>query len=117
MLIDFDIKIVLKEGVSINNKFLSRNFILTKKYRDWISYARKKLNELGLNKPFKSECEVYIEWFRSRKIGDVDGRIKPILDALEGFVYLNDKQVKRVSCERFEDKIIPRYEIYIKIIK
>jgi hypothetical protein len=33
---------------------------------------------------------------------DVDNIIKPILDALESVVIINDQQVRRVCCEKFD---------------
>ena len=39
-----------------------------------------------------------------------------ILDALQGLVYENDRQVKVISCARFLDKISPRAEVIIEEI-
>tara|TARA_R110001592_G_scaffold28649_3_gene104827 strand:- start:3477 stop:3725 length:249 start_codon:yes stop_codon:yes gene_type:complete len=39
-----------------------------------------------------------------------------ILDALQGLVYENDRQVKVISCARFLDKISPRAEVIVSEI-
>ena len=39
-----------------------------------------------------------------------------ILDALQGLVYANDRQVKVISCARFLDKVSPRAEVIIEEI-
>ena len=33
--------------------------------------------------------------------GDIDNRVKPILDALSGYVYRDDEQVERLVVQRF----------------
>ncbi len=63
--------------------------------------------------PFVGEVGVTIKWFRPRRIGDLDGIFKIILDSLTGFAYIDDKQIKRLLAERFEDKENPRVEIEI----
>jgi hypothetical protein len=35
-------------------------------------------------------------------VGDLDNILKPILDALSGFVYVDDGQVESISIQRFE---------------
>jgi crossover junction endodeoxyribonuclease RusA len=38
----------------------------------------------------------------ARLSGDVDNRIKPILDAMGGSVYVDDEQVERIVVQKFE---------------
>ena len=52
--------------------------------------------------PLKGDVDVELVWYRSRKAGDVDNRIKICLDALKGFCYADDKQVRKVSIERID---------------
>jgi hypothetical protein len=38
----------------------------------------------------------------ARMAGDVDNRVKPILDAMCGCVYVDDDQVERIVVQKFE---------------
>ncbi len=48
-----------------------------------------------------SLCITIYDFPESEPQGDIDNIIKPILDALNSKVYLDDKQVKRVVAQRF----------------
>lgn len=43
---------------------------------------------------------VQIVWTRGRKSGDLDNRIKPVLDALKGLAFTDDKQVVELHAYR-----------------
>lgn len=46
---------------------------------------------------------VTILYFPEGKMqGDIDNIVKPILDAMQPYIYLDDKQVERVWAQRFE---------------
>jgi crossover junction endodeoxyribonuclease RusA len=49
-------------------------------------------------RPMPGNLKVEITLHRPRKSGDVDNRIKPILDALNGVAYVDDSQIVSVSC-------------------
>jgi crossover junction endodeoxyribonuclease RusA len=57
--------------------------------------------------------EVTLDWYRSRKAGDLDKRIGVALDALQGVVYVNDNQIVRLVANRYDDKQNPRLEVTI----
>ena len=50
--------------------------------------------------PFMGEVAVTITYVSSRARVDVDNIPKPILDALKGFVYADDRQVADLMCRR-----------------
>jgi Holliday junction resolvase RusA-like endonuclease len=52
-----------------------------------------------------------LAFYRPRKSGDLDGRLKVLLDALQGVLYLDDKQVEEIHAYRFDDKKNPRAEV------
>jgi len=54
--------------------------------------------------PFENDCELKIKLFFKNKNRDIDNAIKPILDALQGVVYVNDVQVKKITVEKFKSK-------------
>ncbi|MBK8468121.1 MAG: RusA family crossover junction endodeoxyribonuclease [Chloracidobacterium sp.] len=83
---------------------------------DGIAYKNdvaKEAKRLGIV-PFVGDVGVTIKWFRPRRVGDLDGIFKIVLDSLTGFAYHDDKQIKRLRAERFEDKLNPRVEIEIR---
>jgi Holliday junction resolvase RusA-like endonuclease len=58
--------------------------------------------------PMAGEVSVQIDIYRPRKVGDVDGRTKLILDSLQGWAYEDDKQVGEYHVSRYDDKRNPR---------
>lgn len=65
-------------------------------------------------RPIAGECAVDIAWHRSARRGDTDNRIKPVLDWLKGIAYADDKQVRRVSIERFDDNSRARVVVRVR---
>lgn len=57
-----------------------------------------------------------IHWFRARKQGDVDNRIKVCADALQGVAYHNDSQVVELHAYRHEDPERPRVEVEVRAV-
>ncbi len=43
---------------------------------------------------------IILEWRRGRKSGDLDNRIKQVLDALQGLAYTDDKQITEIHAYR-----------------
>lgn len=56
---------------------------------------------------------VSMKFFRARKSGDLDNRLKILLDALQGIAYANDSQVTELHAYRFDDPKNPRVEVEI----
>ena len=52
-------------------------------------------------------------YFSDKKFGDLDNYAKSILDGLQGTLFENDKQVARLSIERYIDKN-ERAEVYVE---
>ena len=48
------------------------------------------------------EVSVDIVWYRKAKVGDVDNRLKPLLDTLKGVAFGDDAKVRRLSIERID---------------
>ena len=57
---------------------------------------------------------VTARWYRGRKSGDLDNRLKVLLDALKGLAYRDDKQVVELHAYRGEDRRHPRVEVTIE---
>ena len=56
--------------------------------------------------PIHGDVEVTVKWYRQRRAGDLDNRIKILLDAMKGIAFVDDKQIRRIHAERF-DKVEP----------
>lgn len=65
-------------------------------------------------RPTSAEVEVAVAIHRPRKAGDLDNFLKVILDSMTGVAWHDDKQVRKITAERFEDKENPRAVISIQ---
>lgn len=66
-------------------------------------------------KPFDGNVFVNVRVYRPRQSGDLDNRLKVVLDALQGVCYHDDKQVVKIIAERFDDPKHPRVEVEINL--
>lgn len=49
------------------------------------------------------DVRVIVAWHRSARRGDLDGRLKLLLDALNGLAYRDDRQIGELVAERQDD--------------
>ena len=63
--------------------------------------------------PLQGDVTVKARIYRQQKRGDIDGYAKALLDSLQGFAYVDDKQVTELHLIRDDDKRNPRVEIEI----
>ena len=66
----------------------------------WKNRIRDACRAVWERAPIESGVIIYVTHYYETIIGDVDDLIKPIQDALQGVVYLNDKQVRDVIGNR-----------------
>lgn len=98
--IEFPIDFVV-EGVPVSIQAKKR----AKRKEAWISRIRAAAVAKLPQNHFAAEhpVEVTIFFFSDTEIGrDLDNVIKPILDALSGCVYIDDRQVEKLVIQRFE---------------
>jgi Holliday junction resolvase RusA-like endonuclease len=67
----------------------------------------------GPIEPIEGNVVVYVGVYRPRRVGDLEGVLKLVFDALQGLAYGNDSQITEISAYRYEDKDRPRVEISI----
>ena len=67
-------------------------------------------------KPFVDSVEVTVRVYRPAKRGYLDNSLKVLLDALKGHAYLDDKQVRRIVAEQFDDASNPRAEVSVGLL-
>ena len=66
--------------------------------------------------PLQGALRLRVRLYRPRKAGDIDGPLKPLLDALQGILYVNDSQLVRLEVDRFDDKDNPRVEVEVEAV-
>lgn len=75
---------------------------------------RKTVYALTVREPrLKGHLAVALKFYRPRKSGDLDNRIKVLFDALQINCIEDDNQVIEIHAYRFEDKKDPRVEVEI----
>ena len=57
---------------------------------------------------------VTFTWLRARKSGDLDNRIKQLLDALRGLAYTDDAQIVHIDATRHDGKRKGRIDVTIE---
>ena len=69
-------------------------------------------------KPFdwRVPVVVTVTWFRAIRAGDLDNRLKVLLDAMQGVAYENDNQVVELHAFRRDDKENPRLEVMVQAV-
>lgn len=72
------------------------------------------LLQQGVREPFKGEVAVTVHVYRKQRSGDLDNRLKVLLDALKDVAFEDDKQVVEIHAFRFEDKANPRVVVEIR---
>ena len=109
------LELVLPEPPSLNvywRKFRNRMVLSAegRAYKEavWIEGKRRQL------RPLRGPIAVTVRWYRARKAGDLDNRLKCIFDALEDVAFTNDNQVTEIHATRHDtDPKHPRVEISI----
>jgi crossover junction endodeoxyribonuclease RusA len=62
----------------------------------------------------KGDVSVSLTFYRSSRRGDLDNRIKVLLDSLRGVAFKDDAQVQRLLAEQHEDAARPRVEVWVR---
>ncbi len=88
---------------SVNHYWASRGKrrFLTKRAREWKRLVADEVRrQLPKHKPLKGRLKVRVLLCVRYRRGDVDNRLKAILDAFNGLVWVDDRQVDFLSIER-----------------
>ena len=89
--------------------------LLSKAGRDYKNDAHWAMVAQGINRQEQIEgpCIVSATVYFPNKRGDLDNRIKPTLDVIQGFCITNDKNVVKIAFARETDKDNPRVELCV----
>lgn len=85
-----------------------------KRYQDWLKAAKVYARQAWLGKePLTGPVVVDIELYGSRRNADLDNLVKGVLDALQGTVVSDDKQVEALQVWRAKTKGYPRTNVTV----
>ena len=79
------------------------------------AYKASVARLVGIATPVYSAIALSVKVFRPQRSGDLDNRLKVLIDALKGVVYADDKQIDEIHAFRYEDKFRPRVEVEILV--
>lgn len=83
-------------------------------YRKMVAHAYLlRTKRMALTFPKGTPVSVQVEWVRGRKSGDLDNRLKVVLDALRKVAYADDSQVVAIHAYRIDDKGKPSLRVTI----
>ena len=70
----------------------------------------------GVRRELAGDLAMTVRVYRKIKSGDLDNRLKVLLDALKGVAFTDDKQIVEIHAYRFDDARNPRVEVEIEIV-
>lgn len=107
-------KLVLPYPPSANHYLRkTRNGVFrTREANEYRSDVGWLCRQLGIE-PLAGDVSLVIDVYRPRRSGDIDNVLKVTLDALQGHVYTNDRQVSHIDITRHDDRLNPRVEIVV----
>jgi crossover junction endodeoxyribonuclease RusA len=81
-------------------------------------YRRAAQHVLAQNNvvPIQGAVAITLHFYRPRKSGDMDNRMKQLLDSLQGHAYNDDAQIVEMHAYRHDDKANPRVEIEARAV-
>lgn len=106
------IKLVLPYPPALNAHWrVFRNRILvSQESRAYKAAAQLTAKSRGV-RPLQGPCSIEVHVYRPRRTGDLDGRLKVLLDCLNGILWGDDSQIVEIHAHRHDDKLRPRVEI------
>lgn len=97
----------------INQKYISRRFVVSKRYRDAkASLAEQATLLCPKDSVIVGDIKVEIDTYYKRQ-HDIDAFVKFILDALQGIAYENDSQIQELVVRKHIDKTLLGADIKI----
>jgi Holliday junction resolvase RusA-like endonuclease len=89
--------------------------IKSKKAREYVKAFAEQCPQFADDLLFEDDVEVRAKIFYASRRPDLDESV--ILDCMQGYVYKNDRQVKRKIIEWGLDRENPRAEIVVRLLK
>jgi len=73
-------------------------------------------SKLGRIEPLLGEVGIKLKFYMPSHKGDGDNLLKPLLDAFQGFLYKNDRQIKHYEIDIFKDRGNERIEVEVWLL-
>lgn len=73
----------------------------------------KRCQAAGLTSPLTGRVSVTVRIYRPENRGDLDNFMKALLDAIKGYVYVDDRQVYELHAFKDLDRLKPRVELTV----
>lgn len=106
--------------VRVSRGVLGRHLPMTYKSREARAYQEAVRNialAAGLRPvPIGQQVRVTLHWYAGSLRGDLDNRIKVLIDALQGSAYENDRQVFELHAFRTLDRGNARMEVTVEAL-
>jgi Holliday junction resolvase RusA-like endonuclease len=100
--LSYPFRLISKDNEKIANR--KGYFFLSRKFKDFEKIVRSYTAMQYKGKPLECDLAVSIyAYFENKKHCDCFNLPKGIMDALQGIIFLNDRQIKKGSVEVFED--------------
>ena len=64
--------------------------------------------------PLAGDVVLTLHIYRPRRAGDLDNRIKLLVDSLNGIAYTDDSQIVEIHAFRHDDRARPRVEVAVE---
>jgi crossover junction endodeoxyribonuclease RusA len=91
---------------------IGRRRVLSREGRDYKATCVLLALAAGC-RPVVGPVGLEVTVYRPRRAGDLDGRLKVLLDAMTGVVWVDDRQVVELHAYRKDDKARPRAEVRV----
>lgn len=91
--------------------------VVSKLAKDYKEAAGWLAKAAGVNEPLTGELAVNIVVYRTERRGDLDNRLKVVLDALNGIAYTDDSQIVEIHAYRQEAPKDGRIQIEIRRVE
>ena len=86
---------------------------LSKESKDYKAEVASLFVQAGYPGPFHGDVCLTVHWYRKIRRGDLDGRLKVLLDSMNGCAWIDDAQVAIIHAYRHDDPKNPRVEIVV----
>ena len=88
---------------------------MTRKGKEMKELYQSEAKKQYKGKVISGDCDMEITlFFKDRRARDVDNFNKLVLDALEGIIYLDDKQIQKLTVEKKLSAENPRIELEVR---
>jgi crossover junction endodeoxyribonuclease RusA len=93
-------------------RYVGPRVLISRTGRDYKERAALAAAVAGV-RPLAGPLAVDLYLYRPRKAGDVDAYAKCLLDAMQGHLWGDDKQIVELHLYRRDDKVNPRVEVRV----